>query len=157
MSKVCKSVHKSSATITSNYQNQQASKDSLKNIVTSLLEKSAQVILHLSLKFPPGLPHRNILYTPFLHQIRLLGFTLSCLYKRQLIYHQHICVWRKINLALYNRANFHLFLSVVQQIQICVRYWYFKLTAMVLQINHKYLQLQPSHLQFILLTQLPLR
>ena len=53
------SLHKSSSTIMSNYQNQQASIDSLTNIVTTLQEKSAQVISHSTPKPPPGLPHRN--------------------------------------------------------------------------------------------------
>ena len=68
VSKVCESVdnlQKSSSTILSNYQNQQASLDSLTNIVTTLQEKSAQVISHSTPKPPPGLPHRNISNTPF--------------------------------------------------------------------------------------------
>ena len=58
-------LHKYSSTIMSNYQNQQASIDSLTNIVTTLQEKSAQVISHSTPKPPPGLPHRNISNTPF--------------------------------------------------------------------------------------------
>ena len=58
-------LHKSSSTIMSNYQNQQASIDSLTNIVTTLQEKSAQVISQSTPKPPPGLPHRNISNTPF--------------------------------------------------------------------------------------------
>ena len=58
-------LHKSSSTIISNYQNQQASIDSLTNIVTTLQEKSAQVISQSTPKPPPGLPHRNISNTPF--------------------------------------------------------------------------------------------
>ena len=63
MSKVCEKVdnlHKSSSAIMSNYQTQQASIDSLTNIVTTLQEESAQVISP-----PPGIPHRNISNTPF--------------------------------------------------------------------------------------------
>ena len=61
VSKVCERVDK----IMSNYQNQQASIDSLTNIVTTLQEKSAQVISQSTPKPPPGLPHRNISNTPF--------------------------------------------------------------------------------------------
>ena len=66
VSKVCESVdslQKSSSTILSNYQNQQDSIESLTNNVTSLQEKSAQVISHS--KPPPGLPYSNISNTPF--------------------------------------------------------------------------------------------
>ena len=59
------SLHKCSSTIMSNYQNQQASIDSLTNIVTTLQEKSAQVISHSTPKPPQGLPHRNISNAPF--------------------------------------------------------------------------------------------
>ena len=68
VNQVCESVdnlHKSSATIMSNYQNQQTSIESLTNNFTSLQEKSAQVISHSTAKPPPGLPHRNISHTPF--------------------------------------------------------------------------------------------
>ena len=68
VSKVYESVdnlHKSSSTIMSNYQNQLAAIDSLTNIVTTLQEKSAQVISQSTPKPPPGLPHRNISNTPF--------------------------------------------------------------------------------------------
>ena len=49
-------LHKSSPKIMSNYQNQQASIDSLTDIVTTLQEKSAQVISHATPKPIPGLP-----------------------------------------------------------------------------------------------------
>ena len=68
VSKVCESVdnlQKSSSTILSNYQNQQDSIESLTNNVTSLQEKSVQVISHSTPKPPPGLPYRNISNTPF--------------------------------------------------------------------------------------------
>ena len=58
-------LHKSSSEIMSNYQTQQASIDSLTNIVTTLQEESAQVISHSTPKPPPGIPHRNISSTPF--------------------------------------------------------------------------------------------
>ena len=77
MSKVYESadnLQKSSSTILSNYQNQQASIDSLTNIVTTLQEKSAQVISHSTPKPPPGLPHRNISNTPFFIPNPPLGF-----------------------------------------------------------------------------------
>ena len=68
VSKVCETVdnpHKSSSTILSNYQNQQDSIECLTNNVTSLQEKSAQVICHSTPKPPPGILHRNISNTPF--------------------------------------------------------------------------------------------
>ena len=147
-------LHKSSSTIMSNYQNQQASIDSLTNIVTTLQEKSAQVISQSTPKPPPGLPHRNISNTPFLYQNHLLGFTLMllCPFKGIFFSHRQTFVWRKINLALQVQVNFHLFLSVVSLSQIFVmRYRYLK--RMEMQIRHKFLQLQPSQQQFVLLTQ----
>ena len=159
VSKVYESVenlHKSSSTIMSNYQNQQASIDSLTNIVTTLQEKSAQVVSHSTPKPPPGLPHRNIANTSFFIPKPPPGFHTHAFMplQREILLSQADFCLEENHLALQVQVNFHLFLSVVSLSQIFVmRYRYLKLTWMEMQIHHRFLQLQPSQQQFVLLTQ----
>ena len=97
VSKVCESVdnlRKSSSTILSNYQNQQESIESLTNNITSLQEKSAQVISHSTPK-PPQVYLTEIFQIPHLFYLNpLLGFTLmlSCLFKGNFFSHRQILV-----------------------------------------------------------------